>query len=340
MQQDSKAYEEFRPRMLKWLGMYCLMLPSACLGWWKTCEANASAWNRVEGWLATAFCVVCALVALVHLIPGGFWMRVGREGMAVRSMWRKPRFYKWTDIKEFGVAEIQAGVRAVQFVGIKFSDSFGGWNGRKFLGLRKFNRDSSGGYDTMFSDNYGWPVCLLAMHLNQLREFYLNADRNLPARPPTIGQRQAGITTVEDMRGEGDAPPVFHWSETVLKFTVVFGAFAQTALISELYSRWFPIFGILGLMMPPVVLFLFVRPGEHADWIVRKSHSLAAAWHLLAGLTLACLFLMSGCATAPWLVVVFPLLAAGAVPCAIVLYRAVAEWLEAPAKTRRNHAGD
>ena len=78
---------------------------------------------------------------------------------------------------------------------------------------------------------------------------------------------------------------------------------------------------MLALGLPPLTGFVVVRPGDWPDRVVRAVQVAASAWYAVvaSGLLVA---LAAVRPPPPGWPVYPPLLAAGAVPCAIVLYRA------------------
>lgn len=335
MPQKSETCEEYRSTPWKWAGVFLAAMSFVLLGWWMAHDPSVPVLGRACGWLSMVFFGVGAPIALTKLFPGTSWLRISQEGFTVcAGCLRKPDVYKWEDIESFCVVEWGTGtgrLSRTRVIGMNFSAAY-----LERVGISRSIRlaRKMSNVDRGLPDNYGWDHFVLAEYLTRLREFYLAGGKgDRPVRPSDIRKEpelpketQAGHAEVLEDGAEA-AAPVFHWSGVALKFTVGLGILAQIVIISELYGRGVPIWCVLGLLMPPLVLFLFVRPGELADGIVRKTHTLAAAWHLLVGLTLASLFLLSGRATVVWLVTVFPMLAAGAVPCAIVLYRATAAWM-------------
>lgn len=125
-------------------------------------------------------CGLGVVVALLHFVPGSSFLRMDAEGMTVRSMWRSTA-YRWSDIEQFGVAEIYAGHGGRhRMVGFNFNASCPGRGWRQ--PLRRFNRWAAGFEDTL-PDNYGLDCATLADRLNQLRERHAGASD----APPSAG---------------------------------------------------------------------------------------------------------------------------------------------------------
>lgn len=76
------------------------------------------------------------------------------------------------------------------------------------------------------------------------------------------------------------------WSNGKIKCTLGIGGFATTALMAELWKSVLPVWGVMSIALLPVVVFIFVRPGELPARIVRVAQTCAALWYILTVVTL------------------------------------------------------
>ena len=115
--------------------------------------------------------------------------------------------------------------------------------------------------------------------------------------------------------------------------TLGIGTLAFAAMLAELWrdvlSKWL----MLAIVMPPVVVFLFVHPGELPERFVRIAHVAASLWYAVVALGLFIALLALRPLPEGW--PVLPLFVAiGAVPCGIVLYRAAVGSYHRPSNTQ------
>jgi hypothetical protein len=113
---------------------------------------------------------------------------------------------------------------------------------------------------------------------------------------------------------------VLNWSDEKYKFTLGLGALALVGMLAELARPELPAWVAMAAALTPLILFVFLHPGELPDGVVRAAHVAASVWYLAA----AAVVLNEGLRRAElpwaWALCTF-LLLPGAVPCAVVLWR-------------------
>jgi hypothetical protein len=164
--------ERFTPRKGKW--MLVLALSAAFVsGAFLVVNHPTSPWDRYWAYASIVFFGLGGCVALAQLIPGASYLRLTADGLTIRALWRT-RFYRWSDIERFGVAEFTTVHRGVpnrhRMVGFDFSASYTGRDRAKLV--KGFNRKLTG-FEASLSDNYGWDCAELAAHLNRFREQFI-----------------------------------------------------------------------------------------------------------------------------------------------------------------------
>ena len=110
------------------------------------------------------------------------------------------------------------------------------------------------------------------------------------------------------------------WSNAKYKLTLGVGSLAVAGMLSELWRDVMPVWAILTIALLPLVVFLFIHPGESPARVVRIAHIVAAVWFVVvaAGLLVA----LATIQPLPRGWQVYPVFVAiGVVPCGIVLYR-------------------
>src|SRR5262245_1348269 len=90
-----------RPRKRKWAGMLAGGGAFVGAGFWMVNGADSSS-ERSLGYVCMLFFGLGVVVSLLQLIPGSSYLRLARDGIIIRSMWRTT-FYRWSDIERFGV---------------------------------------------------------------------------------------------------------------------------------------------------------------------------------------------------------------------------------------------
>lgn len=169
----SLAHDEvFRPRKRKWGLILLGSVVFVAIGF-LIMDNPHSFLDRFWAYASIIFFGHVAVVALLQFLPGSSFLRVGPDGITVRTMWRTT-FCRWSDIERFGVAESSTFHGGVQqqhrMVGFNFSTTY---LGRSKAGkLRGFNVRLTG-FEAALPDNYGWDYAELAEHLNRLREQYV-----------------------------------------------------------------------------------------------------------------------------------------------------------------------
>ena len=114
---------------------------------------------------------------------------------------------------------------------------------------------------------------------------------------------------------------MIRWSPIKLKFTLGVGSLASTALFSEMSQKAIPAWLAVGIVILPLVVFMFADPDDISRSVAQFLQVVASLWYLVLNSTLAVLFVAQGPKLGCWLMLV--LLAVGAVPCLIVIGRAV-----------------
>jgi hypothetical protein len=162
--------EILRARKGKWVLVLMVCVAFVVAGWMvrlRSGELDAAWWS----YGGIAFFGLGALVSILQLVPGSSFLRITPEGITVRTVWRA-RFFRWSDIERFGVAEVSGGMPGTRVVGLDFSAS-SPW-ADKMPRLKDLSRKLSG-FDGALPDNYGWEHAKLAAHLNELRAKYLGS---------------------------------------------------------------------------------------------------------------------------------------------------------------------
>jgi hypothetical protein len=111
------------------------------------------------------------------LFPNAAFMRVDKEGFAVCSMWQT-RFYRWSEIKHFGAAQVNTGRNFIPVLALKLStpaqakpQSFAQGFNSAFI---------PDGFDVTFDDDYGISHEVLARQLNEFKQRYAPTSDTTP----------------------------------------------------------------------------------------------------------------------------------------------------------------
>jgi hypothetical protein len=155
------------PRPRKWLGVLAIGLVLAGGGWLMINDPDDT--SRVGmGWFCLVFFSLVVVVAIVQLIPGSSRVVVTSKGIYQTAMYRR-RFFAWTDIERFGVAEWTQWHgpfrQRHRLIGIRFK---AGSQVRKRWRRASLLSEALVGYHGALSDNYGYKHQELADLLNQL----------------------------------------------------------------------------------------------------------------------------------------------------------------------------
>lgn len=110
------------------------------------------------------------------------------------------------------------------------------------------------------------------------------------------------------------------WSNTGYKLTLGVGSLVIVGMLSELWQDVLPAWAGLSIALLPLLLFVFVHPGELPARVVCVAHVLAAIWYLVLAVGLAVLLAANKPLPRGWPVGLL-FLAMGAIPCGTVLYR-------------------
>lgn len=147
------AVELLRPSPWK---MLALLAISAGFVWLAVVIADRS---PLMAWLCGGFFALCALVALVSLLPGANHLRLDAGGLELRSLFRVTR-WAWRDVVRFGPTRV--GLHAM--VGVDFADHVDA-----AARLRSVNRGLTG-FDGALPDTYGLRASALAARLETWRQ--------------------------------------------------------------------------------------------------------------------------------------------------------------------------
>jgi hypothetical protein len=130
---------------------------------------------------------------------------------------------------------------------------------------------------------------------------------------------------------------VLSWSNTGYKLTLGVGSLVIAGMLSELWQDVLPAWAGVGIALLPVVLFVFVHPGELPARVVWVAHVLAAIWYLALAVGLAVLLAASKPLPRGWPVALL-FLAMGAIPCGTVLYQVARGRYQSPEGSEKSHA--
>src|SRR5262245_42433889 len=118
--------------------------------------------------------------------------------------------------------------------------------------------------------------------------------------------------------GEGGLRGVLSWSNAKYKLTLGVGSLAIAGMLSELWREVLPVWVALAIALLPLVVFVFVHPGELPTRVVRIAHVAASIWYAVVAVGL--LVALATVQPLPRGWPVYPLFVAiGAVPCGFVL---------------------
>lgn len=152
--------EILRPRKRKWALVLLACATFVAIGLMMLRDPNE---NRGLTLFFLGFFGLGGVVAVMQFVPGSSFLQLTPEGFTMRTMWRS-QFYRWSDIEQFGIAEVHSGGQLHTLVGFDFSESYPGEGMR----MRNLNRRLSG-FEASLPDNYGWKHGDLAAHLNTLK---------------------------------------------------------------------------------------------------------------------------------------------------------------------------
>lgn len=155
------------PRPWKWLGVLMVSLVLGFGGWQMITDPDTDA-RQGMGWFCLVLFGLSALVAIIQLIPGSSRVVVTSKGIYHTAMYRR-RFFAWTDIERFGVAEWTQWHgpfrQRHRLVGIRFK---AGSQVRKRWRRASLLSEALVGYHGALSDNYGYKHQELADLLNRM----------------------------------------------------------------------------------------------------------------------------------------------------------------------------
>jgi hypothetical protein len=73
-----------------------------------------------------------------------------------------------------------------------------------------------------------------------------------------------------------------NWSDEKYKFTLGLGALALVGMLAELARPALPAWVAMAVALTPLILFVFLHPGELPDGVIRAAHVAASVWYLAA----------------------------------------------------------
>ena len=115
---------------------------------------------------------------------------------------------------------------------------------------------------------------------------------------------------------------MLNWSNTKYKFTFGIGSLAMTGIMAELWKPILPFWVVAVVALLPLVVFVFVHPGEMPARFVRAAHVFASAWYVVTVVALSVGLCVAPKLPKGW--IIFPLFCAiGLVPAILVLGQAV-----------------
>lgn len=164
--------ETLYPGKRDWIFVLVGSLLLTILGVWISVSGESPLFRCIGGLVALCACIGVPL-AVLHFIPASSFLKISAEGLTVRSFWRTT-LYRWVDISEFGVAELETEHSGIQQkhqrVGFNFSryaPPLKSATSPERLGRR------TGGYEAALPDTYGRDCAELAAYLNQQRSRFL-----------------------------------------------------------------------------------------------------------------------------------------------------------------------
>ncbi len=110
------------------------------------------------------------------------------------------------------------------------------------------------------------------------------------------------------------------WSNNKLKFTSGVGALSTAGLLAEISHQTLPAWLAVAIGLLPLVILLFVQPGETRRSIVLPLQVFASLWYLLLAVTLSVMFFIRGEMKRGW-PVYFVGLVVGGIPCVMILWK-------------------
>lgn len=161
------------PRPWKWLGVLMASLVLGFGGWLTITDPDNDARQGI-GWSCLVFFGLCAVAAIIQLIPGSSRVVVTSIGLYQTAMFRRS-FHAWDRIERFGVSEWTQWHgpfrQRHRQIGIRFK---AGSKVRKRWPRAALLSEALVGCHGSLSDNYGYKHQGLADLLNG----YLEAARN------------------------------------------------------------------------------------------------------------------------------------------------------------------
>ena len=130
------------------------------------------------------------------------------------------------------------------------------------------------------------------------------------------------ITQDAQLLRPGAAP--LDWSAGAYKMTLGIGALGMTAIMADLWKPRLPFWIIAIVTLTPLLVFIFITLNGFSPRAIRRAHVLASIWYFAAAtfvIIAMCLRKTPSAERGMPLMVIF--LAIGAIPCALVLTKAI-----------------
>ncbi len=170
---ETKLPTKLHPNRLKWLGFLVISLVFVACGIWMIP-------TDAYGWAVAGFFGLGVLVCALQFIPNSSYLVLNASGLILRTMYREQKF-RWTDINEFGVAQIGRREMVVWNYSIAYNaKSKSPVQSQGPSGFRKrmasFNKNWIG-WEAGLPDTYGQKAADFAELLNKVRQQYSRIEQ-------------------------------------------------------------------------------------------------------------------------------------------------------------------
>lgn len=123
---------------------------------------------------------------------------------------------------------------------------------------------------------------------------------------------------------------MLNWSNREYRFTLGLGSLALAAMLSGFWRDVLPAWSAVAIALLPLVVFVFIRPGELPARVVLVAHVLASVWYVVVAAGLLVVLSLAEPLPRGWPVYQL-FVVIGAIPCVIVLCRAARGRYQSPA---------